>query len=93
MELKILLEKIEQAVNRNISLIEFSEWFEEWFIHDVQQKSCSKSVFVLLENFYADIGFYEPHPEIRKEHYLYFGDDTFLTKIIRLMRDLKALSD
>jgi len=93
MELKILLEKIEQVLNRNIALIEFSEWFEEWFIHDVQQKSCSKSAFVLLENFYADIGYYEPHPEIRKEHNLYFGDDIFLMKIIRLMRDLKTLSD
>jgi hypothetical protein len=90
MEREILLGKIEQVVNKKISYVEFSEWFEEWFSHDVQQKSCSKEIFGLLEYFYTDIGFYEPNPEIRKEHQLYFGNDVLQMKIVELLGNLTA---
>ena len=73
------------TVNQQMSADEFTSWYEDWFYDNVDKNSLNKRTFAELENLYNDIGYYEPHEELRKEHSSYFGKEKLLEKLIKAL--------
>ncbi len=85
MDIGILFEKIEMTVNLKMSVDEFVSWYEDWFYESVDENLLDNRTFTELENLYNDIGYYEPHEELRKEHNSYFGKEKLLEKLIKVL--------
>lgn len=90
MYLRKLENQLTNALNGEISLFEFTEWYEEWFeIHSEMLRS-NPGIFVELENLFADIGYYEPNEALRSDHNSYFGNEVFVTILQKILRQLNA---
>lgn len=89
MELGILIEKIEMTVSNQISGDEFTSWYEDWFYDSVREDLFDRRIFTELENLYNDIGYYEPHEELCKEHSSYFGKEKLFEKLNKVIEIIK----
>ena len=88
MSINILIKKIKDTVNRQISPVEFTQWYEDWFSDEVEEQSVDKIVYIVLENLYNDIGYFEPNKEIRKEHSSYYGVEKLIEKLIDTLKEI-----
>ena len=87
MDINTLSGKIVIVLNNDISPLEFTDWYEEWFYTQVKREE-HESIFTLLEDFYSDLPYYVAKPEVRAEHPSYFGDEVLIEKIMDLKQKI-----
>jgi hypothetical protein len=77
--IKTAQEKISMALSNQITPMAFIEWYENWYLGEVQniENLLDKKMFLTLQELYSDIGYFEPNDEIRKTHHSYYGLDKF----------------
>jgi len=90
MDIGILKEKIENTIKQQMPANEFTSWYENWFSDEVDEHSVDKIIFVALENLYNDIGYFEPHEEICKEHNSYYGIERLFEKLSQILKEIDS---
>lgn len=78
-----LIKIMEDFLNGNIEASKFVDEYESFFIENENliEKEVDKEVYDVLGDLITDLGYFEPHKEIRKEDPSYFGEKKLIKEV------------
>ena len=85
MLVSIFVKQAKSALAGEYDLEKFCTWFEDWFQDEMDNSKVDEKIYSILEDLYADIGYFEPDANIRKGHSSYYGREALIRKVQQVL--------